>query len=157
MKAEPVAEHAWLQQLLGDWVVESEMNAGEATQLANGTETVRSLGDLWVVAEGEGDLGGEIGKWLMTVGYDPVKGRFVGTWTGSMMANMFVYEGQLDPSGKILTLGTKGPDMKGEGSDTRYQDIIEIVGPDRRTMTSRLLGEDGEWLEFMRTTYERRS
>ena len=33
---------------------------------------------------------------IMTLGYDPAKKRFVGTFIGSMMTNLWVYEGELE-------------------------------------------------------------
>jgi hypothetical protein len=39
---------------------------------------------VWVLAEGEGGMAGGIAATtLMTLGYDPAEGRFVGTWIGS--------------------------------------------------------------------------
>ena len=44
----PVAEHAWLQQLVGDWTTESEMMMGPGeTMTTAGTERVTNLGGLW--------------------------------------------------------------------------------------------------------------
>jgi len=51
-----------------------------------GTEVVRSLGGLWIVSEGEGEMpDGGTGKTVMTLGYDPQNNRYVGTFIGSMM------------------------------------------------------------------------
>ncbi len=155
MEAEPQTQHDWLKQLVGDWDVLTVTEEGDHE--GTGTETVGTLGDLWIVARGEGRMGdGPTGYWMMTVGYDTDEGRFVGTWVGSMMANMFVYDGQLDEAGEILTLETLGPDMKGQGRDTRYRDIIQMANPDERTMTSLML-TDGEWTEIMKTTFRRRA
>ncbi len=155
MEAKAQKEHEWLRQMLGEWVVETVAEDGK--HIATGQESVRSLGDLWVVAEGEGKMGdGPTGYWQMTVGYDIDEECFVGSWYGSMMANMFVYNGHLDPDGKVLTLDTLGPDMKGEGRETRYQDVIEIEGPDSRTMTGRMLTDAG-WTEIMKTSFRRKA
>ena len=60
MKAEPQKEHRWLEQLVGEWTyeVESTMGPGQPPMKAEGTETVRSLGGLWTLAEGHGDMPG---------------------------------------------------------------------------------------------------
>ena len=82
---EPQAEHRWLQQLVGAWTLDGEatMELGQPPATFTGTERVRSLGDLWFLAEGEGEMpGGGTATTLMTLGYDPQKGRFVGTFIG---------------------------------------------------------------------------
>jgi hypothetical protein len=38
----------------------------------------------------------------------------------------------------------------------KYQDIIEFLGNDRRTLTSRVLGADGQWQPFMKAHYRRK-
>ena len=81
MKVEPQKEHQWLQQLVGAWTSEAEatMEPGKPPQKFTGTETVRSVGGVWVVAEGDGEMpGGGVGTTVMTLGYDPQKKRYVG-------------------------------------------------------------------------------
>jgi hypothetical protein len=158
MKVEPQKEHQWLQQLVGDWTYEHEAKMGpdQPTLKASGTESVRSLGGVWFVAEGHGEMpcGGEA-TMIMTLGYDPQRRRFVGTWIGSMMTYLWVYDGELDPSGKVLTLEAEGPSMVAEGKTAKYRDVIEVKSPDHRVMTSHMLGEDGEWRQFMTAHYRR--
>lgn len=65
------------------------------------------------------------------------------------MTNMWVYEGELDASGKVLTLNTTGPAFDGSGKTANYQDVITVKDADNRTLTSRVHGDDGEWTDFM--------
>lgn len=158
MKSEPQKEHQWLQKLIGDWTSEmnSKMGPGKPSETLRGSESVRSLGGLWIIGEGSGEMpGGEPAKMMLTLGYDPAKTRFVGTWVGSMMTQLWVYEGTLNEAGTILTLDTEGPSFTAEGKRARFQDIIEIRSDDHRTLTSRTLGEDGQWQEFMTVHYRR--
>ncbi len=159
MKAEPHKEHQWLQRLVGEWTyeVEATMKPGEAPVKGTGTESVRSLGGLWIVAEGEGEMPGcGHAKTILTLGYDPQKGRFVGTWIGSMMMRLWVYEGTLDAAGNVLPLETEGPSMSAEAKTVKYKDVIELKSDDHRVMTSHMLGEDGKWHQFVTTHYRRR-
>jgi hypothetical protein len=159
MKSEPQKEHQWLQQLVGEWEYEHDIPAGPKQPAAKlkGVESVRSLGGLWVLGEGRGPMpdGGEAVT-MLTLGYDPEKKRFVGTWIGSMMNFLWVYDGELDPTGKVLTLNAEGPDMEGTDQMAQYRDVIEFEGPDCRFLTSHLLGEDGKWQQFMRAEYRRK-
>ena len=58
--------------------------------------------------------------------------------------------------GKSLVLDTEGPSMAGDGSMAKYQDVITFLSPDHRTLTSRALGPDGQWTEFMSADYRRK-
>lgn len=70
MPETPQEAHHWLQQLVGEWTYESEADMGpdQPPAKATGTENVRSLGGLWTLAEGEGEMpGGGMAKTLMTL------------------------------------------------------------------------------------------
>ena len=155
---EPQKEHQWLQQLVGDWTTEIEcvMGPGQPAMKSKGTETVRSLGGLWVVCDGRGEMpDGGLTTVVLTLGYDPQRKRYVGTFIGSMMTHLWLYDGPLDPASKVLTLETEGPSMSGEGKLASYKDVIEIVGDGHRRLKSHLLGDDGKWLQFMTADYRR--
>ena len=159
MNVEPQKEHEWLARLLGDWTFETEaiVEPGKPPAKFSGKETVRSLGGLWVLCDGEGEMpGGSTGLTIMTLGYDQAKKRFVGSFIGSMMTNMWIYEGSLDAAGKVLTLDTEGPSMTGDGKTTKYTDVIEIKSDDTRVLSSNLLGDDGKWQHFMTANYRRK-
>lgn len=159
MFAKPQKEHEWLQQLVGNWTMESECMGpdGKPSQEKHrGKEQVKSLGGLWIIGEGQGEMpGGGTAQMMITLGFDPQRNRYVGTWQGSMMTHLWLYEGELDPSGRILTLNAEGPSFAGDGKMAKYQDTIELKGPNERTLTSRTQGEDGTWVQFMQATYRR--
>ena len=158
--AQPQREHQWLQKLVGEWSYENEAECepGKPKQKFTGTERVRSLGGLWTLGEGTGAMpGGGTANTLMTLGYDPDKKRFVGTWIGSMMTFLWVYDGSLDPAGRTLTLNAEGPDFSKPGKLAKYQDIIEFVSDDHRVLRSQTLGEDGKWQPFMEAHYRRKA
>ena len=159
MKVEPQKEHQWLQRLVGEWTFENEstMKPGEPPVKFGGTESVRSLGGLWILAEGQGEMpGGGPAVMLMSLGYDPGKKRYVGTWIGSMMTHLWVYDGALDGAGNTLTLESEGPSMAGDGKMAKYRDVIEMNSDDHRVMTSHAQGEDGKWNQFMTAHYRRK-
>jgi hypothetical protein len=93
---------------------------------------------------------------IMTLGYDPQKGRYIGTFIGSMMTHLWVYDGTLDAPGSMLTLETGGPSMAGDGKMARYRDVIEFKNDDQRLLASYVLAEDGEWHGFMTANYRRK-
>lgn len=158
MKFEPQQEHLWLQKLVGEWTYEMKtiMGPEQPSETFTGTEEVRSLGDLWVQCEGQGEMCGGPATTIMTLGYDPQKQSYVGTWIGSMMTYLWLYGGELDKEEQILTLNSKGPSLAGDGTIAQYKDVIQFKGDDHRVMTSHTLGDDGQWHQFMTALYHRK-
>lgn len=161
--AKPEPQHAWLDQLVGEWTWACDMVEGAADEKAaaehNGTESVRSLGGLWIVGDGVSkmpDASGAPCTTMITLGYDPVKKRFVGSFIGSMMTHLWPYEGELAADGKSLVLNSEGPSFTDPNKMAKYVDTITMETPDRRILTSRYQSEDGSWHQFMRAVYTRR-
>lgn len=157
-KLEIRKEHEWLQQLVGEWAITGEWQAapGQPPQQWQSTETVRPIGRAWIQSEGRSTMpDGDPHLSCMTLGFNGRTQRFVGSWIGSMMDHQWVYEGELDAAGRVLTLNCEGPSFTGEGL-AKYQDIIEIKGPDERLLHSQFQGPDGQWTRFMTSTYRRK-
>jgi hypothetical protein len=158
MHAEPSKEHQWLEQLVGEWETEMEGSGGpdQPPVKHTGTETVRSL-SVWVQCEGLSPVpDGKPMQTVMTLGYDPAKKKFVGTFIGSMMTHLWVYEGDLDAGGKKLVLNAEGPSFTDPTKTALYKDTIEIVSPDHRTLSSQFRADDGTWHHFMTAHYRRK-
>jgi hypothetical protein len=165
MDTERRREHEWLDQLIGEWSFESEsiMSPGEPLIKTSGRESVRSLGGFWTVAEGEFSMSADIGNpsagtdtTITTLGFDPARGRFTGTFVGSMMPYLWLYDGELDADGKRLTLSAEGPGYpSGEGTST-YHDVFWFEDEAHRVMTSSVLQPDGTWNTFMTARYRRK-
>jgi hypothetical protein len=158
---EPQEEHRWLEKFVGDWTYIFEHEAGmtpdnEPGQFT-GSESARSIGGLWILAEGKGKMpdGGDATMFL-TIGYDPQRKRYVGTWIGSMMTTLWIYDGWLDEAKTTITLEAEGPSMSGDGKIAKYRDIHEFKNRDYRVARSMLLGDDGQWKEFMKADYRRK-
>jgi hypothetical protein len=157
MQAKPQKEHEWLHKLIGDWSFESEciMGPDQPAVKFGGTESVRSLGGLWVLCEGQGESPEGISQSIMTLGYDPAKKRYVGTFIASMMTYLWVYDGALDPEGLVLTLDAEGPSFTAEGKIVKYKDVIEFKSDDHRVLSSHTPGDAGQWHCFMTAHYRR--
>lgn len=152
-------EHAWLQRLVGEWTAEgtAEMSPGEPPQTWTVEETVRAIGEVWIQAEGRGTLpDGSPSLMQITLGYDPQRARFVGTFVGSMMTHLWIYDGSLDADERVLTLDAEGPSMTDPTKTTKYRDIFEIVNADERLLISEVQRPDGTWQKFMTARYRRK-
>lgn len=156
MHEQPQREHEWLEQLVGEWIVEGDAAMPDgSTAKHEGTESARSLGGMWTVCEGRMPMpDGSTGITIMTLGYDPKK-SYTGTFIGSMMTHLWQYEGTLDAAGKALTLEAEGESFAGDGRTVPYRDTITIESPDHRILTSAVQDEAGTWQTFMTAHYRR--
>jgi hypothetical protein len=142
----PQREHEWLNQFVGEWKTEAEcyMDPGKPPIKITGTETVRSLGGFWIVGEGKSEAMGMSFSNILTLGYDPAKKKYVGTWVDSMTGYLWKYEGTVDASGKTLTLNTEGPCPMTPGKISKFKEVTEFKGKDHRVFTSSRVEEDGK-------------
>lgn len=161
MKVELTPEHEWLRQLVGEWTYQGECPAnfseGAPQEKLEGRERVRSLRDVWIVAEADGPSPepGVPALSLMTLGYDPKLGRFVGQWIGSMMNYQWLYDGSLSEDRRSLMLNSEGPGMSEDAGLAKYRDIHEFLSPNERALYSEILTGEGKWHRFMETRYIR--
>ncbi len=151
MFAQPTDHHRWLERFIGDWTFAHTCGEIET----RGTESVHAFSDLWIVGDGQGEIPGtdDTMRMRLTLGYDPNTHRYIGTWIGGPMAQLFVYSGTRDAD--TLTLDTRGPSFEDPAELVRYQDIYTFVDDNTRTLRSRKLEDNGAWTEFMHGTYTR--
>jgi len=150
------AEHEWLAKLAGQWSWVMEVPAPEEGKPAwAGVADTRMLGDLWIVSEWGDTEGSKESASIQTIGYDPDKGSFVGTFISAMGTHLWLYEGRLEDDRKALVLEAEGPHMSHPGKKIPYRDIIRLQGPDEYVLESEYL-EDGTWKNFMRAIFKRK-
>src|SRR5262245_32653593 len=109
-EAKPQKEHEWLKQLAGEWETEADIETepGKPPQKIKGTESGRMVGEFWAVLEIKGDFQGPF-TGILSLGYDPAKKKYVGTWFDSKSTHLWTYLGSVDDGGTKLTLETEGP------------------------------------------------
>lgn len=159
MFEKPQSEHNWLSQLVGGWVSQSECQMGPDAppEKSTGRLSCRMLGGLWLIAEGTADSPeGEPMTSIITLGYDPVKKKYIGNFIASMMTHLWPYSGVLDDSGKRLPLDSEGPRFDGVEGMAKYRDTIEIIDNDHWKFYGELQVEDGSWVRIM-TSENRRA
>lgn len=147
----PTKEHAWLQKFVGNWEAEADiiMEPGKPPIKSKGTETVRPIGGFWILSEGKSEFMGMKFDHVLTLGYDPAKQKYIGTWFDSMNSYLWKYEGTVDSTGKILTLEAEGPCPKEPGKISKFKDTTEFKSDNHRVFTSSMLGDDGKWSTFV--------
>jgi hypothetical protein len=147
---QPEEQHRWLHQFVGEWTWATETIPGHAHPTMTGMETARLIGEFWVELSGDGGHG----PTRVTLGFDPVTARFVGTWVGGSMPHLWVYSGERSSDGQTLVLHTTGPAMDRSGT-TAYRDEFTFVGPNERTLKAFYQTSSGAWEHFMTTRYRR--
>ncbi|MBL8031794.1 MAG: DUF1579 domain-containing protein [Candidatus Doudnabacteria bacterium] len=153
----PTAEHQWLQQFVGEWKSDAEayMEPGKEPVRMTGTESVKPLGEFWTISEVKSTMMDQPFTGNMTLGYDPKKKKYIGTWVDSMTGQLWEYEGTVDSTGKILTLNAEGSCPMNPGKMTKFKDVVELKDKNTKVMTSSMLGEDGKWVTMMTSTAKR--
>ena len=157
-QAKPARDHAWLKQLLGEWEAQYKMyfQPGQPPAESTGTDNVRALGELWVIAETKTTMMGAPYSGVMTLGYDPQKERFQGTWVDSFGGQLWIYKGTLNDAGDTLTLETEGPSLQSPGKTALYKEVIKFTGEGSRTFTSSYETQDGKWVTIVEAEYRRK-
>lgn len=159
MGTPPAYGHGWLHRFLGEWDYTGEfMGPDGQTHIGTGTETVRSLGGYWIMGESRGEMpgGGGEAHCVITLGYDPLRERFIGSWVGSMMWHLSIYDGTLSEDGRELVLESEGPSFTGEGT-ALYRDVMIWEDADHRRMETSVRGTDGGWTRLMVLRHARRA
>lgn len=153
----PQKEHEWLNQFVGEWdsMNKSAGTPGQPEMECKGTMSARMLGGFWVISESNADMMGTEINSIQTIGYDPEKKKYVGTWVDSAFNHLWQYEGTVDESGKKLSLEATGPNMVEPGKTAKYRDSYEFKSADEITVKSEM-SVDGEWVTFMNGTMKRK-
>lgn len=157
--SEPQKEHEWLKQFEGEWVSESKVTFGPGQEpiTAAGTMKSRMLGGRWIITDVTGDMMGTKIEALQTIGYDPEKKKYIGTWVDSHLDFMWQYSGTVDASGKKIVLEAEGPNfMSQSDKPAMFRDSYEFKSADHIVMTSEMQGEDGQWTQFMSADVRRK-
>jgi hypothetical protein len=156
---QPTEHHKVLQRLVGDWLYIASTgheNYDPEDPLKRWTEKVRSVGGFWVISEGEGNMGdGNQSSMIMTLGYDPRLGHYVGSWIGSMMDKLWIYKGWLEDDGQTLVLEAEGPSFDDPSRTDIFRDVIHFIDDDTRTFSGSVRQPDGSFKTFMTSTSRR--
>jgi hypothetical protein len=153
----PGPHHAVLKDLEGTWdfVAVTYMDFGVTAVTNDGVAENRLVvNDLWLVTDFKTSILDVPYRGHEILGFDVVKGRYVGTWVDSMSTSMMTSEGTYDEATRTLTLTMKGRD--GTGAEVVMKGITRFIDKDHHAWTAKLLLPDGEEIVTMEIRYERR-
>jgi hypothetical protein len=145
----PGPEHELLKKFEGTW---------DATVSAMGKESKATatykldLGGFWLTEDFKGTFEGQKFEGRGTIGFDPIKKKYVASWVDSMSPSLFVLEGTFDKDGKTLTETGEGPM---EGKMTKMKNVYEFKDKDTIIFTMYSI-QDGKDQQMFRITYKRK-
>jgi hypothetical protein len=154
----PGREHAMLKQTFeGEWDAVAKHFGDAKTEQCFGKETVKSAyGGFWLVIDYSGDMEGKPFTGHGTLGYDPMKKKYVMTWVDSMTPFAMVTEGEADAQGKTFTFTGEGycPDL---GKTAKFREVMEIQDSNHRTLAFYRADKDGHEKKMGEIFYTRRA
>lgn len=155
---EPQREHELLRQFEGDWDVRVQLTPDpeKPPTDCSGRETARmGLGGFWLSIRYEGQIDGRSVEGAGTLGYDPLKRKYVGSWTESGSPHLYVMEGEADSSGKVFTLTGEFTDPVTRKA-ARERIVHTIREADKRTLSFYRYRDDGTEARIGQAEYTRR-
>jgi hypothetical protein len=146
-KASP--EHALLKKYVGTWDATFKMMGQESKC----THTFEMVGDFWVMGKFSGNLMGMKLEGRDTLGWDPIKKKYVSNWIDNMSPHYTVMTGTFDAASKTMTNegGGYGPD----GKPTKNKDTAVWKSDDEYTFTM-FEEKGGKWEEMFVIEYKRK-
>lgn len=157
----PTPEHERLAQHVGTWDATVKMWAhGPSSEPdeSKGVEVVKLMpGGLWQLSEFHGKVGDMPFHGTGQTGYDPKKGKYIGTWVDSMSPEISMMEGDFDSKTETMTMTMKGTDPH---SGKPYEARLTSVNKDKDhrvfTMSMKTDQTGGEFSKIMEISYVRR-
>ncbi len=150
----PGPEHQVLADNVGTWEASIEIHPSPGAPAITSKGAVRSrlaCGGMWLISDFLNETTGFEGHGIC--GYDPAKGKYVGTWVDPMRTFIALSEGSWDPVSRAMTMWyeASGP----QGSKLRWREVTETLGPDTQVWRQYMMGADGQEFESMTVTYRR--
>jgi hypothetical protein len=155
---QPTAEHKKLAINAGTWDAVMSMTGPDGKAIeGKATSVIRlACGGLWLIDDFSTPnfMGGPFEGHGVT-GYDPVKGKYIGTWVDSMLTTFMTIEGTYDRTGKVLTMTGMGPGP--DGNALKHTMVTTWHGTDKYVFEMFVTGADGKNVPTLTITYTRRA
>ena len=156
LKASPA--HAELQRKAGDWTVRcTYFMGGEADPIeVDGVEHGQMLGELWCNSRFEADMLGSPLRGNGSIGFDPVKEKYVGTWKDSATPFLYTFEGDFDADANVLEMSGVNFDPVRRCPAT-YRSRLEFTSADQHVLELSIDVPDGAPIRVLRYEYTRKA
>jgi len=152
----PSEEHKIVMKDVGEWTIEGKLLLPQGFQEFKGEEKVTAIGQFWTVSHHSSDIMGGL-QGSSTIGFDPISGKFVGTWVDSFQPAVTHMKGSYDKSTKTMTYDTTGIGMDGKPMPGKI--IVQYKTENSHTFTMMHqdpTGQSDEMVKTMEMTYTRK-
>lgn len=152
------AAHSELRRKEGSWSVQcTYFMGGDADPIeVPGTEEGHMLGDLWCNSRFEADMLGTPLRGNASIGFDPVKGKYVGTWKDSATPFLYTFEGEFDAESTVLEMLGENFDPV-RGKPAIYRSRLEFVSKNEHILDLTIDVPEGLPIKVLRYHYTRNS
>ena len=146
----PTAQHKEMQQMgLGRWEGTVTMQMpGMPETTSKAVEIVRANGPFWIVTDFRSEMMGMPYEGHGCHGYDPKKGKYVGTWIDSMRPGLQVMEGHYDEEQEMYVMEWMAEDQSGAMAPHRSE---RTCGENAYKMVFYTSGQQTMTIEMKRT------
>ena len=152
----PGPEHAVLKEDVGTWdaSIETMFPGAPPAPPSKGVE-VNTMGcnGLCLVTDFKGEIMGGPFQGHGVATWDPVKKKFVGSWSDSMAPGLSLTEATWDAAKKTMNGTMDTPD--GAGGTAKMRSTVEYSAG-KRVVSIFMPGPDGKEMQTMRITYTKR-
>jgi len=141
----PGPEHALLKKHVGVWDVDCTyfMGPDQPPMKTRAKETVEMLGEFFTVGRFVANMMGAPFSGIVQMGYDTARRKWVASWIDTMTPYYFLFEGEFDASGKVMTMSGLGGDVM-TGGMIRYRTTEEALESGQRRFEMFRETPDGE-------------
>jgi hypothetical protein len=147
----PGPEHEKLKELVGTWDAVMEMG----DQKSKATATYKSICDgMWLASDFQGSLGDAKFQGHGLDGYDLQKKKHVGVWVDSWTSGPMHFEGNYDPTTKLLVMTGESPGP--DGKPQKFKNTTETKDKDHFTFKMYMVQPDGQEQLAFTIDYTRR-
>jgi hypothetical protein len=155
----PTKEHKEMAREVGVWDAETSLRVTPDAEpvTSKGVETVKMMGQFWLVSTYEGDMMGQPFHGQSQTTYDPLKKKYIGTWIDTMAPTLNTLEGDYDPATHTLTMMMNGVDPM-TAKPMTWKTITRYESNDAKTFEMHLPveGQEGKWWKSFEIKYKRR-
>jgi hypothetical protein len=138
----------------GVWDADIEVTPapGAPPVASKGTTTNRmGCGGTWLITDYEADSG-FAGHGVY--GWDPARGKYVGTWVDTMRTFLVIGEGTWDAAARAMTFRWEA---RVGGRDLKWREVTEKPDDTTRIFRSIMPSGDGGEFEMLKVTYRRKA
>lgn len=119
---------------------------------AEGVETNRMMGDVWLVSDFKGEIFGQAFEGRASMKFDEKKKKYVGTWIDNMEPYMSMVEGEWDEEASSLNCMNTWTDPN-SGETVKSRSVVKYNKDGSRVMTMYQTDESGKEVKAMMIEY----